>query len=126
MAVLSEGRRAAEFMISEGPGMRSREVGKFINAGSVEVLLPAGLVLGQLGADSSFVSYLNTGTLGAEKAAGILWDNVRIGATSTVSATYVARDAEVNASELQYAAAVDAPGKAAALVDLRALGIIPR
>jgi hypothetical protein len=31
-----------------------------------------------------------------------------------------------NAAELQYAAAVDAPGKAAALVDLRALGIIPR
>jgi hypothetical protein len=126
MAVLSEGRRTAEFMISEGPGMRSREVGKFINAGSVEVLLPAGLVLGQLGADSSFVSYLNTGTLGAEKAMGVLWDNVRIPATSTISATYVARDAEVNASELQYAAAVDAPGKAAALVDLRALGIIPR
>ena len=49
--VLNEGRRPAEFMISEGPGMRSRDVGHFANAGTVELDLPAGLVLGQLAAE---------------------------------------------------------------------------
>jgi hypothetical protein len=43
-----------------------------------------------------------------------------------VAATYVTRDAEVNAAELQYAAGVDASGKAAAVADLRARGIIAR
>ena len=126
VTILNEGRRPAEFMVSEGPGLRSREVGKFVNAGAADVLYPAGTVISQLAADSSFTPYLNSGTLGAQTAIGVLWDNVRIAAGTTVSATFVARDAEVNAAELQYAAAMDAPGKAAALIDLRALGIIPR
>jgi hypothetical protein len=124
--VLNEGRRPAEFMISEGPGLRSRDVGHFVNSGTVELDLPAGLVLGQLAADFSFAAYTNAGTLGLQAAVGVLWDNLRIPASGTVAATYVARDAEVNAAELQYAAGVDAPGKAAALADLRALGIIAR
>jgi len=39
--VLNEGRRPAEFMISEGPGLRSRDVGHFLNSGTVELDLPS-------------------------------------------------------------------------------------
>jgi hypothetical protein len=126
VTVLNEGRRPAEFMVGEGPGLRSREVGKSVNGATAGVLHSVGTVISQLAADSSLTPYLSTGTLGAQTAIGVLWDNVRIAAGTTVFATYVARNAEVNAAELQYAAAVDAPGKAAALVDLRVLGIIPR
>jgi hypothetical protein len=83
------------------------------------------MVISQLAADASFTPYPNTGTLGAQTAIGVLLDNVRITAGATVSRTHVARDAEMTAAELQYAAAVDAPANAAVLVDLRALGIIP-
>jgi hypothetical protein len=126
VTVLTEGRRRGGFLVSEAEGTRSREVGKFINSGSVDVTLPAGMVIGQLAADGSFVGYTNTGTLGAQTAIGVLWDNVTIPAGATISATYIARDAEVNAAELQYVAGDAAGDKTAALVDLRALGIISR
>jgi hypothetical protein len=35
-------------------------------------------VLGQLTADSSFAGYTNTGTLGLQAAAAVLWDNVTV------------------------------------------------
>lgn len=124
--VLAEGRRAGEFMVSEARGMQSRDVGNFTNSGGTDIVLPAGLVLGQLAADSSWAPYTNAGTLGLQVATGILWDNTRIPAGATVKATYIARNCEVNAAELQYAAGVLTADKTAALVDLRAIGIIPR
>ena len=126
VTVLTEPRRRGGFLVSEAEGIRSREVGKFINSGSVDVPLPAGMVIGQLAADGSFVGYTNTGTLGAQAAIGVLWDNVIVPAGGTISATYIARDAEVNSAELQYVAGDSAGDKTAALVDLRALGIIAR
>ena len=124
--VLAEGRRTAEFMMSEANGMRSRDVGTFINSGTVEVLLPAGLVLGKLAADSSYAGFTNAGTLGLQTAAAVLWDNVRIAASGTVTATIITRSAEVNDAELQWVGTVDSPGKALARTSLRAIGIIPR
>lgn len=126
VTVLTEGHRRGGFLVSEAEGTRSREVGKFINSGTVDLALPAGMVIGQLAADCSFVGYTNTGTLGAQTAVGVLWDNVIVPAGGTISATYIARDAEVNAAELQYVAGDSAADKTAALVDLRALGIIAR
>ncbi|MEJ0020723.1 MAG: head decoration protein [Acetobacteraceae bacterium] len=126
VTVLTEPRRRGGFLVSEADGTRSREVGKFINSGSVDVALPAGMVIGELAADGSFVGYTNAGTLGAQTAIGVLWDNVTIPAGTTISVTYIARDAEVNAAELQYVAGDSAGDKTAALVDLRALGIIAR
>ena len=126
VTVLTEPRRRGGFLVSEAEGTRSREVGQFINAGSVDLALPAGMVIGQLVADGSFVGYTNTGTLGAQTAVGVLWDNVTIPAGGTVDATYIARDAEVNAAELQYVAGDSAADITAALADLRALGIVAR
>ena len=126
VTVLTEPRRRGGFLVSESEGTRSREVGHFINSGTADLALPAGLVIGQLAADGSFIGYTNTGTLGAQTAVGVLWDNVIIPAGGTISATYIARDAEVNAAELQYVAGDVAGDKTAAVVDLRALGIIAR
>ena len=67
---------------------------------------------------------IGTPARSGRRGVGVLWDSLRIPASGTVAATYVARDAGVNAAELQYAAGVDLRGKAAALADLRALGII--
>ena len=124
--VLTEGRRRGGFLVSESEGTRSREIGHFVNAGTVDIVLPAGLVLGQLTADSSFAGYTNTGTLGLQAAVGVLWDNVPIPTSGTVTAAYIARDAEVNAAELQYASGVVIADKTAAIADLRTLGIIAR
>ena len=124
--VLTEPRRRGGFLVSEADGTRSREVGKFINSGTADLSLPAGLVIGQLTADGSWGGYTNTGTLGEQTASGVLWDNIIVPAGGTISATYIARDAEVNAAELQYVAGDSAADKTAALVDLRALGIIAR
>lgn len=124
--VLTEARRRGGFIVSEANGMRSREIGTFINAGTVAVTLPAGTVLGALTADGSYAAYSNAGTLGLAAASGVLYDSLTIAGSGTVHSTVLVRSCEVNASELQYASGVDDTGKAAALVDLRALGIIPR
>jgi hypothetical protein len=122
----TEPHRRGGFLISEAEGTRSREVGAFTNAGSVDLALPAGLVIGQLAADGSLVGYTNTGTLGAQTAIGVLWDNLTIPPGVTATETYIARDAEVNAAELQYVAGDVAADKTAALADLRSIGIVAR
>ena len=76
--VLTEARRRGGFLVSEAEGARSREISHFVNSGTVDVALPADPVLGQLTADSSFAGYTNTGTLGLQAAAAVLWDNVTV------------------------------------------------
>ncbi len=124
--VLTEARRRGGFLVSEAEGTCSREIGNFVNSGTVDVALPAGLVLGQLTADSTFAGYTNAGTLGLQAAVAVLWDNVTVPAGGTITAAYIARDAEVNGAELQYVSGVAAADKTAAIADLRALGIIAR
>jgi hypothetical protein len=124
--VLTEGQRTGEFIVREANGYRSRDVFSFINSGTVTLDLPAGTVVSTVTADSTKAPYTNAGTLGLAVASGILFDNLHIPASGTVSATVIVRDAEVNASELKYASGASGGDKTAALVDLKALGIIGR
>jgi predicted enzyme related to lactoylglutathione lyase len=62
---------------------------------------------------------------GSQSVAGVLFDNVDA-SLADVSGVMVARDAEVNASELQYASAITAAQQASAQTYLAELGIIAR
>jgi hypothetical protein len=124
--VLSERFYTAAYLISEANGFRSRDAGIIKNAGSTALVLDAGLVLGTLTADASFVPYDNAGTDGSEVASAVLYAPVIVPAAGQAKVTVTSRDAEVNASELRWDAAVDAAGKAAGLADLKAKGIVAR
>lgn len=65
------------------------------------------------------------GTDGSEIAAGILYAG-KIGTTGGVDAVGVVRDAEVNADLLTWPSGITADQKAAAIVQLNALGIVLR
>ncbi|RQW89951.1 MAG: head decoration protein [Geobacter sp.] len=72
-----------------------------------------------------YVAFNQDGVDGSEIAAAILYDNVD--ATSAdVEAVIVARDAEVNGSEITWPADIEAGEKTAAIAQLAVLGIIVR
>lgn len=126
MPVLTEGRRAGEFIVSEANGHRSREVVTLASNGSTALTYPAGHVLALVTASGKYVEYDNVGSDGTEAAKVILYDNVTVPATGDLKAVVIARHAEVNTAELSwFAAAVDAD-KLAGLVDLAAAGIVGR
>lgn len=85
--------------------------------------LEAGMVLGQITADSKWEPSPATGATGSETAAAIL--TVAVDATAAdVEARALTNFAEVNTLPLSYAASVnDAPKKAAKALQLRAAGI---
>jgi hypothetical protein len=124
--VISERFYNGAFLISEANGFRSRDTGIIKNAGGADLVLDAGLVLATLSADGSLAPYDNAGTDGSEAASCILYGSVIVPAGGQKTVTLVSRDAEVNASELRWDAAVDAAGKTAGIADLRAKGIIAR
>lgn len=72
-----------------------------------------------------YVAYNQDGTNGTCIAAGILYDNVNATAAD-VEAVMVARDAEVNGSELTWPSDIEAGEKTIAIAQLAALGIIVR
>lgn len=115
MTTLTETAHAAEFIISEANGNRSREGGT-VASGQV-------LKAGQLVKDSSgsLVAYTDGST-----PLGILIDNVDA-TDGALPAAYLARDAEVNSNLLTFpdensAGTVESTAKTA----LKALGIICR
>ena len=120
MTVLNETLHAGGFLVSEANNTRSRDKVTIL-AGQV---LPVGRVLGIVTVSGKYVGYDNTATDGSETAAAILFDAVDA-TGSDASATVIARDAEVNASELDWGAN-DAAGIEAGIADLAALGIIGR
>ncbi|OHD24192.1 MAG: hypothetical protein A2Y38_24890 [Spirochaetes bacterium GWB1_59_5] len=72
-----------------------------------------------------YVAYDQDGVNGSEIAAGILYDNAN--ATSAdVEVVIVARDAEVNGSELTWPADIEAGEKTTGIAQLAALGIFVR
>jgi hypothetical protein len=122
MTKFTEGVHAAGFLVSESNKTRSREQ---ITVLSGEVL-QAGAVLGKLTASGKYVGLAAAGgTDDSDTVAGILWDNVDA-TDGDIEATAIVRDAEVNENELVFADELDTGERAAALVGLRALGIIPR
>lgn len=126
MGEKTELAHAGEFLVSEGNGTISRDKGTVTVPASST--LQAGTVLGQLSADDSFVQYDNAETDGREDAAGVLYNELVNEDTeeADVEATVIVRDAEVREDDLIFEDGTSAEDIAAALVDLKALGIIAR
>lgn len=119
----SEGQRDLAFLLSEANGKRSRDTVTIVSGAGV---LEAGTVLGKITASGKFTESPATGADGSQTAVAVLAYGVD--ATSAdAAAVIVARDAEVKASELAYAASVDdATKRAAKAAQLAAVGIMVR
>jgi len=122
MTVKIEGRHAAEFLVSEANGTRSRGT-LTLKAGQN---LPAGAVL-ELDGTGDAIAFAGDSD---SVAAGILWEATDASATGTNADTPVAaviRDAEVNIDEISVEND-DTAGtiKDAAVTSLALIGIIAR
>lgn len=126
MAILTEGTRNMEFLVSEANDWRSRD--------EVTVTVPAnttfaaGTILGKLTASGKFVRHNAGLATGAEDETAVLGFKLVNGTGSAVdySATVVARDSEVNGSDLTYEAGADGAQITTSNAALAALGIIVR
>ena len=123
MPVLTQGLRpTGHYLVSEANGYRSRDVG-IIASGSGK--LDAGAVLGRITASKKLVPLAPAAVDGSQNAAAILFE--ACDATSAdVRRTITARDSEVQAAVLVWAAGVTDVQKTAALAQLAALGIAAR
>lgn len=118
---LTETGHAGGFLLSEANGARSREKITVVSGQN----LKAGAVVGKITASGKYAKYDNAASNGVQAAAGILLDDVDA-SSADQSGVIIARDAEVNSNELVYDSGQDATAKAAAVVDLAALGILVR
>lgn len=123
MAILTEGRHAAEGLLSEANFHRSRDNIIVVSGAGV---LAAGTVLGKLTAGGKYTASPATGADGSQVAAAVLL--YPVDATSAdVAVAAITRDAEWNGKTLAYAASVDDDTKKAAKhAQLAAVGIIVR
>lgn len=112
MTMLTEGTHAAEFLLSEAPGFRSREA---VVLAPNAAVLKAGQLLGRVTVGGAFVPYNNGATNGSEAVAGVLYAPADI-STVAREVTIVVRDAEVITAAVF---GLDTPGRA----DLAVLGI---
>lgn len=125
MTILTEGRRDAQYLVSEANGDRSRaEVIVTVPDAGLE----AGMILGKITSTGKFVRHDAAAADGSQVEAGILYANLTNGTGAAVdaTATITARDAEVRGSDLTYEVGVDAAQKIASNAALAALGIIVR
>jgi hypothetical protein len=123
MVALTEGRHAAEFILSEAAGMRSRD-NIVIASGAGK--LAAGTIVGKVTASGKYVPSPVSGADGSQSAAAVtLYAVDATSADAPVSA--ITRDAEVNGKILTYDASVDQAAEKTAKHDqLAAAGIIVR
>lgn len=112
---LDQGNFTAEFLLSEANGTRSREQ---VTVAAAAAAMVAGTLVGKITATGKYKAYNSANTDGTEVAAGVLYHDVP-DSTSDQKAVIIARDAEVQSSELTGS---DAGGVA----DLAAVGIIVR
>ena len=124
MTVFTEGRHAAEFLLSEANGQRSRE--------SITVKSGENLAAGQLIELSGGEAVAASGDLESDGTlttalVGILLYPVDATDGAVAKCAYLARDAEVNDNLVTYPTESTAGGeKAACIASLKALGIIVR
>lgn len=126
MAPVTEGKRTAEFLISEANSYRSRdEVTVTVPASTT---IAAGTIMGVITASGKYVAHDESASDGSENPAAILFDNLTndTGGAVDVSATVVIRDCEVRAASLTHDPAANPAAIADDLEDLAALGIIAR
>jgi hypothetical protein len=123
MPVLTEPRRAGEFILTEANGNISRDT---VTIKSGSGLVKAGTVLGKLTADSKYVPSPAAGADGSQ--IGLALNIYAVDATAAdVKVAVVARDAEVNRNILSYEASVNDDAKRAAkAAQLAAVGILVR
>jgi hypothetical protein len=126
MTTLTEGRHAAEFLLSEGNGLISRDTVTLHGGFTGATKLKAGTVLGKLTSGGKYVASPASGSDGSQTGVAVLLYNVDI-SVADVDAAVIARDAEVNGAALEYETSVDLDSeKAAKAVQLAAVGIIVR
>jgi hypothetical protein len=121
MVALTQNPRAAAFLISESNKSRSRETVTIVSGQN----LKAGTVVGKVTASGKYAAYDDNNVDGTETAAGVLYDGIDATAGDQLAVIY-ARDAEVDGTQLAWAATVTAGEKTTAIADLKALGIIVR
>ena len=121
MPVLTEGRFAGEFLVSEGNGRISRETITVLSGQT----LSTGAVLGKVTASGKYKALDPAAVDGSEAAAGILYDAVDASAADAEGVAIV-RLAEVNAAELVWPDGITGGEQTTALGELAALTIIAR
>lgn len=121
-----EGKHAAEFILSEANGYRSREEVTLAEGEKVK----AGEVLGKVTATSKYVAWDPDASDGSQTIAAVAYDNTDASASGNgdEAITVVARDAEVDVGALTYADETSAGngGKDNAVSQLADIGIIAR
>lgn len=119
MAALTEGRHAAEFIVSEANGSRSRAV---VTIASGENLA-AGTVLGKVTAGGKYVAHNKANTpAGSGTALAVLYAAVDASG-GDAEGVVIARDAEVDGGALTYDSAATAATVNGQLADV---GVIVR
>ena len=123
MALLTEGRVTAAYILTEANGLRSRDAAKVASgAGKLE----PGAILGKVTASGKFKPHAPAASDGTETAVAILYSAVDA-TDADAAAVITARDSEVKKDELIYNAATDTDNeKAAVHASLAANGIIVR
>jgi hypothetical protein len=114
---------ASDFLKEEEPSYRSRDTA-IIASGAGKLL--AGAVLGKLTASGKYVPATATGSDGGQTAVAVLL--FAVDATSAdAKAVVLSREATVSHNGLTYGPTInDAPKRAAAIAQLREVGIITR
>lgn len=124
MTNLTEGRHAAEFIVSEANGHRSRSTA---TVASGEVLVAGQAVQLSGGKLVAADGVLDSAGAVVTAVAGIMFDGVDATAGDVEDAVYISRDAEVNQNEVTYPTETTAGGEQAAVnASLAELGIIAR
>lgn len=121
--VFTEGRHPGEFLLTEGNGQISREVGIIVSGSGV---IAPGTVLGRITASGKLAPSPATGSDGSESAVAVaLYGCDATSADQKVA--IIARSAEVKADALVFASSVnDAAKRTAKATQLAAAGIIVR
>lgn len=119
----TENNTSANFLGYDVPEYSRDEVTILAGSGADRVLT-AGMVLGKVTASGKYVQFDDTAANGSENAAGVLLIDKTAPNGSDVKATIVARHARVRSAGLVWPASADAGEKAAAIVQLEALGIL--
>lgn len=100
MTVLTEGRHTGGFMVSEANGHRSRETGTVASGQNLVAGTPV-----QENASGKLVAFTglaDTAGTTITAAKGVIYDNVDATGGDVTGAVYIARDAEVNESEMTF------------------------
>ena len=126
MTTLTEGKRNADFLVSEANGHRSRDTG--VVTVPANTTFEAGTILGQITASEKYVRHDSGNADGSETEAAVLYETLvnDTGAGVDHTATIINRDAEVRGSDLVYEDGADAAAKSASNTALASLGIIVR